>query len=226
MQIKNKSERMKKMTGEQFLNKVRQIKEITDIHWSIEGDVLDPKEVKVVVIADDEEIELYYPKPGEDDFIQRVAISLLINKFLDQVGSDYKTHASKDITEAINYSRKQIQEKRKVENKMIKKFVNNEYAGKVKLDEVLRNVKVENMLDMLFMSDEGYQTVSILIEDQQGNKVNYLMRATTAEEIVAINQVIRSFKLGITVEFVNYRQYDLFIDYCMNLIKAKREVTA
>ena len=109
---------------------------------------------------------------------------------------------------------------------MIKKFVNNEYAGKVKLDEVLRNVKVENMLDMLFMSDEGYQTVSILIEDQQGNKVNYLMRATTAEEIIAINQVIRSFKLGITVEFVNYRQYDLFIDYCMNLIKVKREVTA
>ena len=67
MQLKNKSERMKKMTGEQFLNKVRQIKEITDIHWSIEGDVL-IKEVKVVVIADDEEIELYYPKPGEDDY--------------------------------------------------------------------------------------------------------------------------------------------------------------
>ena len=115
---------------------------------------------------------------------------------------------------------------RKVEKKMIKKFVNNEDSGIVKLDEVLKNVKIENILDMLFMSDEGYQTISILIEDDQGNKVNYLMRATTAEEIVAINQVIRSFDLGITVEFVNFAQYDLFIDYCMNLIKAKREVTA
>ena len=82
------------------------------------------------------------------------------------------------------------------------------------------------MQDISLIPYEYDPYVSIFVKDEKGNRIDYLMRATTAEEIVAINQVIRSFDLGITVEFVNFAQYDLFIDYCMNLIKAKREVTA
>jgi hypothetical protein len=110
---------------------------------------------------------------------------------------------------------------------MIKKFINNEEVEKwtVSVKE-MEGIKVENVLDMLLMSDDGVQAVSILVEDDQKNKVNYLMRATQGYEISNINQLIRSFDLGITVEFVDFIQYDLFIDYCMNLIRAKRKATA
>jgi hypothetical protein len=94
------------MTGEEFLNKVRAIKTITDIHWHVEGDALDPNEVKVVIIADGEEIELTYPR--EDNFMQSVSMSLVINKFMEQIGNDFRTHFTKDITDAVNYSRKQL----------------------------------------------------------------------------------------------------------------------
>ncbi|EOR25317.1 hypothetical protein A500_10585 [Clostridium sartagoforme AAU1] len=109
---------------------------------------------------------------------------------------------------------------------MIRKFINNEDAGTVMLSEVMEAVTVDSVIDMLLMSDDGIPTVSILVEDDQENMVNYLMKVTTAEEIVAVNQVLRSFDLGITVEFVNFAQYDLFIDYCMHLIKTKRKATA
>ncbi len=108
---------------------------------------------------------------------------------------------------------------------MIKKIMNKEDAGSVMLHE-LEAIKVDSVIDMLFMSDDGYQTVSILVEDDQENKVNYLMRATKGYEIHTINQVLKSLNLGITVEFVNYDQYELMIDYCMSLIKAKRKATA
>lgn len=101
-----KKGRMIFMTGEEFLNKVRAIKTITDIHWHVEGDVLDPVEAKVVIIADGEEIELTYPK--EDGFMQNVSMSLIINKFMEQIGNDFRTHFTKDIADAVNFSRKQI----------------------------------------------------------------------------------------------------------------------
>lgn len=109
---------------------------------------------------------------------------------------------------------------------MVKKIINNEDARIVMLDEVLKSVTVDSVIDMLFMSYDGFQTVSILVEDDQKNKVNYLMRVTTSEEIVEVNQLLRSFNLGITVEFINFAQYDLFIDYCMSLINEKRKAAA
>ncbi|KAB3527122.1 hypothetical protein [Alkaliphilus serpentinus] len=109
---------------------------------------------------------------------------------------------------------------------MIKKIINNEDAGLAMLEEVMQAVTIDSVIDMLFMPYNGFPTVSILIKDYQGNKVNYLMRATTGEEIFEVNQLLRSFDLGIMVEFKNFTQYDLFIDYCMNLIKANRKATA
>lgn len=109
---------------------------------------------------------------------------------------------------------------------MIKKIINNEDAGTVMLSEVLEAVTVGNVIDMLFMSDDGYQTVSILVEDDQENIVNYLMRATKGYEIYGINQVLNSLNLGITVGFINFNQYKLMIDNCMRFIERKRKATA
>lgn len=109
---------------------------------------------------------------------------------------------------------------------MIKKIMNNEDAGTVMLSEVLEAVTVDSVIDMLLMSDDGYQTVSILVEDDQENMVNYLMRATKGYEIHGINQVLNSLNLGITVEFINYDVYELMIDSCMKMIERKRKATA
>lgn len=109
---------------------------------------------------------------------------------------------------------------------MIKKIMNNEVVGSITLEEVLTNVKVENIIDMLLMPDEGIQTVSILIKDDQENKVNYLMQATKGFEIHGINTMLRSLNLGITIEYIDFNQYELMIDYCMNLIRTKKKAIA
>lgn len=106
------------MTGKEFLDKVRSMKTITDISWHVEGDVLDPDKVKVVIIADGEKIEVSYPKT--DDFIQKVSIGLVINKFMEQIGNDFRTNVGKVAHEAVNYSIKHV---RKVENEMMIKEV-------------------------------------------------------------------------------------------------------
>jgi hypothetical protein len=97
------------MTGQEFLDKVRQINTITDIHWCVEGDVLDPESVKVVIIADDEEIQVEFPRPGTDTFKQYAFIGLLINKYMEQIGNDFRTNAYEDLSAAIKYSIKHIQ---------------------------------------------------------------------------------------------------------------------
>ncbi|SKA91451.1 hypothetical protein SAMN05443428_11161 [Caloramator quimbayensis] len=103
------------MTGKEFLKKVRRIKKITDIHWRVEGkDVLDPDLVKVVIVADGEEIEITYPLPPDKtgiNFIQFSAMALIINKFMEQIGNDFRINFIDDIANAINYSRKQIKER-------------------------------------------------------------------------------------------------------------------
>ena len=99
------------MTGEQFLNKVRAMKNITDIHWYVEGDVLSPELVKVVVIADGEEIKIIYPEPidlKKHIFMQNCAIALIINKFMEQIGSDYRVCQADNLAKAINHSRQQL----------------------------------------------------------------------------------------------------------------------
>lgn len=104
-------------------------------------------------------------------------------------------------------------------------MMNNEDARTVMLDEVLEAVTVDSVIDMLLMSDDGIPTVSILVEDDQENMVNYLMRATKGYEIHGINQVVNSLNLGITLEFINYDVYDVMIDSCMRMIEKKRKVT-
>lgn len=108
---------------------------------------------------------------------------------------------------------------------MINKMMNNT-TEEVMLQVALEEVKVDNIQDMVFTSFDGFQTVSILVEDQAGNRVDYLMRATKSFEIHGINQLLKSLDLGITIEFVTFAQYELMIDYCMHLVNAKRKATA
>jgi len=103
------------MTGQEFLNKVREIKTITDIHWQCEGDALDPKDVKVVVIADGEKIEIAAPLhplnplyDAEQENIQSISIALIINKFMEQIGQNFRTNVNDEFSRAVNYARKQI----------------------------------------------------------------------------------------------------------------------
>lgn len=100
------------MIGEEFLNKVRQIKEITNISWEIKGkDSYDPDEVKVIIIADNEEFSVNYPNPymnEEGSFNQFVSLALIINKLMKQLNNDFTVCAVDDLTSAVNYARKQL----------------------------------------------------------------------------------------------------------------------
>lgn len=103
------------MTGQEFLNKVRGINKITDIQWKYEGDVLDPENVKVIVIADGEKIEIAAPLhplnplyDAEQENIQSVSIALIINKFMEQMGQNFRSNVSDEFSKAVNFARKQI----------------------------------------------------------------------------------------------------------------------
>ena len=97
------------MTGKEFLEKVKLIKQITDIRWQVKGDVFDPEEVQVAFIADGEEVKVNYPKPDDENrWLHEVAIALLINKFMEQVGEGLRVSLGDDMVKAVNYSRKQI----------------------------------------------------------------------------------------------------------------------
>lgn len=103
---------MMKMTGKEFLEKVRAIKTITDLHWEIKGDACDPDLVKVSVIADGEQIEVTYPNPYTDFSLNHYAsIAFLVNKLMEQMGCNSTICAFDDLTAAVNHSRELIKER-------------------------------------------------------------------------------------------------------------------
>lgn len=55
------------MTGEQFIEKVREIKEISSIEWDVKGDNLNADEVRVKVVADNDEYNLLLGSPALHD---------------------------------------------------------------------------------------------------------------------------------------------------------------
>lgn len=103
---------MKEMTGEEFLNMVRSIKEITNIQWEVEGDAWEPDEVLLVVVADGEKIRIPYPRATDDKdeiFMQSMFIGLMINKFHEQMDIDSTVNIGQDLSKAINNLRLRIQ---------------------------------------------------------------------------------------------------------------------
>lgn len=95
------------MTGEEFLNKIRSIKQITGLEWEIVGEILNADVVKVKVFADDEEFSVLmgYPKTTIDiEWIQQVSLNLLLNKIADQTGKKNPFDISSNPVEAINFA--------------------------------------------------------------------------------------------------------------------------
>lgn len=93
------------MIGEEFLNKIREMKKITNIYWDVKGDYFEPDEVKIVVVAaDGEKIEVNYPRPkSENEFFQNVCIALIISKFMEQLGNDdFNITIYDDLAKATN----------------------------------------------------------------------------------------------------------------------------
>lgn len=93
------------MTGEEFLNKVKNIKRITGIEWEIEGETLDADIAKVLITADGEQFSILvgYPKTTvEIDPAQEVSIRLIINKLLEQEGISRVSDPSSDLIKDIN----------------------------------------------------------------------------------------------------------------------------
>ncbi len=99
------------MTGQELLEKVRAVKKIQDIHWQVVGDVMDPEEVKVIVVTDQETFEAEYSLLGKDEdplTFHNAAIALLVNKFMEQIGNDLRFSIHDELYQAVNHARKQL----------------------------------------------------------------------------------------------------------------------
>lgn len=102
------------MTGREFLEKVRGIKEITAIHWNVKGDCYNPDLNHVVVIADGKEIKLTYPDfsiktPDDVVFMPFACIALIINRAMELIGNDKRFYWSNCFSGApINYAIRQF----------------------------------------------------------------------------------------------------------------------
>jgi len=112
------------MTGVEFLEKVRSLKNIESIAWDIKGDYFDPDAVWLIIKADGEEIKLPYDKeyipikdnPEQDtiriNWMQSVSVCLILNKALEQmgrserfnVGSTGKSRIENNVSEGISFT--------------------------------------------------------------------------------------------------------------------------
>lgn len=115
------------MTGEEFLNKVREIKEIHDIDWDIGGEDWNPLSVKLKVVADNEEFCVYLGSPARQNYdslisstwCERVAACLLVNKTMELLGRPERFDVGCDlrIEDAIGFAMECIQELHKIHEK-------------------------------------------------------------------------------------------------------------
>jgi len=109
------------MTGEEFLNKVREIKEIHSITWEIKGDPLNADRVGIKVVADNGEYSLHLGSPAlhsnrenllESVYYERVSVCLLINKTMELLGRPerFDIGCGLNICNAIGFAMKCTQE--------------------------------------------------------------------------------------------------------------------
>ena len=102
------------MTGEQFIEKVREIKEISSVEWDVKGDYLNPDEVRVKVIADNGEYNLLLGSPAlhdsaatllSDSWVERVSFILLANKLMELQGKSecFNVNCDLYISKGVNF---------------------------------------------------------------------------------------------------------------------------
>lgn len=99
------------MTGKEFTELLEGIEKITEIRWEIEGEPLDPEEVYFVFVGDGEEHSVPFPdyEASEDDnFMKKACMGLVINKFMRQIGNDFRYNLHMDEVDAVNYSRRHL----------------------------------------------------------------------------------------------------------------------
>jgi hypothetical protein len=103
------------MTGEEFIEKVREIKEISSIEWDIKGDDFNADEVGVKVVADNGEYRLCLGKPSAHDdaesmlkvhWAERVSCILLVNKLMELQGKSerFDVNCGLEITKIVNFA--------------------------------------------------------------------------------------------------------------------------
>lgn len=94
------------MTGKEFIEKIRSIKEITGIEWEIKGEPLDADIAKIKVTADEKEFSVLvgYPKTTVDiEWLQHISLNLVLQKIEQQTGKK-NPYISSDLVRAINYA--------------------------------------------------------------------------------------------------------------------------
>ena len=81
------------MTGEQFIEKVREIKEISSVEWDVKGDYLNADEVRVKVVAD-------------NGWVERVSFILLVNKLMELQGRSerFDVNCDLNITDVVKFA--------------------------------------------------------------------------------------------------------------------------
>lgn len=98
------------MTGEQFIEKVREIKEISSIEWDVNAD-----EVRVKVVADNDEYNLLLGSPAlhdsaatllSDSWVERVSFILLVNKLMELQGRTerFDVNCDLNITDVVKFA--------------------------------------------------------------------------------------------------------------------------
>lgn len=103
------------MTGEEFIEKVRKIKEISSVEWDIKGDIFNADEVRVKVVADNGEYNLFLGSPIlhdnpesllSDTWIERVSFILLVNKLMElqERTERFDVNCELDISEIVNFA--------------------------------------------------------------------------------------------------------------------------
>ncbi len=113
------------MTGEEFLYKVRGIKQVQSIEWDVQGDPFNPDKVKIKVVADDEEFSIFFGSPvlhhTADSLLstiwcERVAVCLLVNKTMELLGRPERFNSEcslRNISDAIDFAAKCVREHNK-----------------------------------------------------------------------------------------------------------------
>lgn len=94
------------MTGQEFIEKIRNIKEITGVEWEIKGEPLDADIAKIKVSTDEKEFSVLigYPKTTVDiEWMQQVSLALVLQKIEQQTGKE-NPYISSDPVKAINYA--------------------------------------------------------------------------------------------------------------------------
>lgn len=103
------------MTGEQFIEKVREIKEISSVEWDVKGDYLNADEVRVKVVADNGEYNLLLGSPAlhdkvetllQDSWVERVSFILLVNKLMELQGRSerFDVNCDLNITDVVKFA--------------------------------------------------------------------------------------------------------------------------